>query len=372
MTTESQESPVRHFCGQLDAFVRASGQTRSYVVSRHPMSDSQVYAVLAGTVKTPPSFDRMVVPVVEICGGDAAAVAQWRTRHDTMVRVYELQKSLRRKAPAGPDTDSGAAEAPVSAAPVSAAPVSGAPDPAGSEGPPAGFDVPPGYNRFRPAGPQPARRRRWPLLAAAVVAVLSVTAGGLAWALTGGPGPGQDAGGPIATGLPRQDAVPATAAASPCRATPPAAGGDLLELPLPDGQSRTSQAWWADKPDEVTFERFDTHRWAAVAQASAGREPWYLLVIRGCLPVTTGHRYRLTFTASANLDTTLGVRVQHNEEPYKASLHKEFTVGAQPSTYTYEFLGTHTSATSELTFQLGGNPAMRVEMTDVTLTDLGA
>ncbi|GAB7042437.1 MULTISPECIES: hypothetical protein [Catenuloplanes] len=414
--TESQESPVRHFCAQLDAFVRASGQTRSYVVSRHPMSDSQVYAVLAGTVKTPPSFDRMVVPIVEICGGGPAAVAQWRTHHDTMVRVYELQKSLRRKGTAETSAstpEDTAAESPAARTPAAGTPDVATPDgetpgvetpgvgtpPAGAPGaaapgadvPPAGaaprpgaapgsgappgfgvppgFDVPPGYNRFASAEPRPARRPRRPLLViAAIVAVLGVAAGGLTWALAdrAGSGPDGPAAAPVAGGASTADP------ASPCTGTAPAGGGDLLDTPLPDEPGPLSRPWWTNEAAVVTMERFDTHSWAATVPESVGADPWALLAIRGCLPVTAGHRYRLDFTATASVGATLRARVQHNEWPYPESLMKNLTVGPDPQSFSYEFTGNLTSPTSELTFQLGGNPAMRVEVTDVVLTDLGA
>ncbi|MDP9796085.1 hypothetical protein J2S43_004597 [Catenuloplanes nepalensis] len=361
--TESQESPVRHFCAQLDAFVRASGQTRSYVVSRHPMSDSQVYAVLAGTVKTPPSFDRMVVPIIEICGGGTAAVAQWRTHHDTMVRVYELQKSLRRKG-----TAEGAPDAPETSETEEATEEA----PAAEKAPP-GFDVPPGYNRFASAEPRPAPRpRRLLLLVAAIVAVLGVAAGGLTWALAdrsdSGPAGGPVAPPPVAGGGGASTPDPA----SPCTGTAPAGGGDLLDTPLPEGPGPLSRPWWTNEASIVTMERFDTHSWAATVPESIGADPFALLAIRGCLPVTAGHRYRLDFTASASISATLRARVQHNQEPYPESLMKDLTVGPEPQSFSYEFTGNRTSPTSELTFQLGGNPAMRVEVTGVVLTDLGA
>lgn len=344
MTTENEESPVRHFCAQLDGFVRAAGQTRSYVVSRHPMSDSQVYAVLAGTVKTPPSFDRMVVPIVEICGGDAAVIAQWRTRHDTMVRVYELQKSLRRKAAA----ETTAADAP------------------------PGFDVPEGYNRFGTVDPQPVRRSRWPLLIVAIVAVAGVLAGGLTWSFAAnqaeptasGPAPQP----PVGANLPTS----ADAADTLCKAGPPADGGDLMEVELPDAPGDPKFAAWWSTTERVRLESFETHSWTATAESGSGLTRWEMLVIRGCLPVTKGHNYTLSFTASASADVTIGVRVQDDQPPRPESLLKEFAVGTDPQPHTWTFVGHTTSQTSELTFQLGGNPAFGIAFTDVVLTDLGA
>ncbi|MFI5838774.1 hypothetical protein ACIA8K_03535 [Catenuloplanes sp. NPDC051500] len=356
MAVEHEDSPVRHFCAQLDAFVRAAGQTRSYVVSRHPMSDSQVYAVLAGTVKTPPSFDRMVMPIIGICGGDTAVTAQWRSRHDTMVRVYELQKSLRRKTVTEPAPEPGAG--------------------AGKELP--GFDVPEGYNRFGTVDPRPVRRWRWPLLIAAIVAVTGVLAGGLTWAfvanrnepsVTGLAAP--PAGGATDSVAPQADST--AAAETPCTAGPPAPGGDLLDVARPDATSdQRFDAWWSNS-DLVRLGDFTTHGWTATAQSGAGLKKWDMLVIRGCLPVTSGHGYTLSFTAKASVDATIGVRVQGDQPPWDhPSLMETIPVSTEPQQHTYRFTGAMTSRSSELTFQMGGNPALSVEITDVVLTDLGA
>ncbi|WP_033341147.1 hypothetical protein [Catenuloplanes japonicus] len=349
MTAENEESPVRHFCAQLDGYVRASGQTRSYVVSRHSMSDSQVYAVLAGTVKTPPSFDRMVVPIIEICGGDATVIAQWRTRHDTMVRVYELQKSLRRKAVAASPSSSEEAPLPEDQ----------------EQGQGQGQD----RDRFGEVVPLPGTRRRWMLPAVAIVVVLAVLAGGLTWAFVANRSAAPETGPEIAA----PDAPESPLVVDPlCTASAPADGGDLLEVPRPEVPSNPIyNAWWANR-DHVHLRDFGTHHWAAAIDTGAGVLPYDWLAIRGCLPIIAGHRYTLTFIASASADVTLAVRVQHNQWPYEDSLMEQFAVTSSPQPHTYNFVGGVTSQSSELTFQLGGNPALDVEFTDIVLTDLGA
>jgi hypothetical protein len=206
------------------------------------------------------------------------------------------------------------------------------------------------------------------------VAVTGLLAAGLTWAFVAN----RDDPSVAAPEAPPADdtAAPADSTAdreTPCTAGPPAPGTDLLEVARPDAPSDPRfGAWWSNT-ELVRLADFSTHGWTATAQSGAGLKKWDMLVIRGCLPVTSGHGYTLSFTAKASADATIGVRVQDDQPPWDhPSLLESFAVSAAPQVHSYRFVGSMTSRSSELTFQLGGNPALSVEVTDVVLTDLGA
>ena len=63
------------------------------------LSRTQLYAVLAGRVKVPPDWDRVVRPLIEACtDNDATAVAAWRRRHAILTGVWEELRNRQRQA----------------------------------------------------------------------------------------------------------------------------------------------------------------------------------------------------------------------------------------------------------------------------------
>ncbi|MDR7277887.1 carbohydrate binding domain-containing protein [Catenuloplanes atrovinosus] len=308
---DGRDDPVRRFCDELSDLVRDAGLKRADVVRAHPMSESQVYAVLRGEVRTPPPFDRMVLPIVQACGADEERVKWWRSRHAMMVREHELYR--RRPAPS--------AEPPEPAAPAPA-----------------------------PARPGPRRRRLVLAIAGAVVAAVTALSVVAVWLITRGPD--REALPPVPT----------------CTEGPPAVGGDLLDVPRPTPPDDPRfDDWWANHGG-VRLEDSTRRSWRAVVNGGSNK-PHDLIVVRGCLPVTSGHRYRLSFRARADTDVSIRVRVQLNRPPnYEESLYKTIDVTTEAQTYSWTFTGEHSSLESELTFQLGGHPDFTIEVADVALT----
>jgi hypothetical protein len=320
------DDPVRRFCAELFDYVRESGLKRADVARRHPMSDSQVYAVLRGQVLTPPPFDRMVVPIIMACGADAERIAWWRARHAMMVREYELDQR-RRKQDAAPAT----APEPIVDEPVVDEPV---------------VD--------RPADEPPADgSRRRLILSVALAVVAGVTALSLvvAWFIT------------------RPDGREALPAQPVCTAGPPEPGGDLLDVPHPtEGDGVRFDHWWSNT-GKVTLGRFDLRSWTATVRDGAAEKPFGILVVRSCVPIDAGAGYRLSLRASATAAATISVRVQQRKDPdYPESLMKTIALTTEPQLFEWSFPGRVTSRDSEVTFQLGGNPDLDITITDITLT----
>jgi tetratricopeptide (TPR) repeat protein len=98
--TGPDRGPVSDFCSGLRQLRIESGADVAVLAKRLNLSRTQLYAVLAGRVKVPPDWDRVVRPLVEACTeNDAAAVAAWRRRHAILTGVWE---ELRHRArPAG-------------------------------------------------------------------------------------------------------------------------------------------------------------------------------------------------------------------------------------------------------------------------------
>jgi tetratricopeptide (TPR) repeat protein len=87
--------PVSEFCAQLDELRIESGAEVSLLAKQLGLSRAQLYAILAGRIKRPPDWDRVVRPLVDACArGDPRAVAAWRRRHTILTGVWE---ELRRR-----------------------------------------------------------------------------------------------------------------------------------------------------------------------------------------------------------------------------------------------------------------------------------
>jgi tetratricopeptide (TPR) repeat protein len=82
--------PVADFCSDLRQLRAQSRIPVAVIAARLNVSRQHLYAVLAGQVKRIPDWDRIVRPLVEACtGGDRAATAEWRRRHELMTAAYE-------------------------------------------------------------------------------------------------------------------------------------------------------------------------------------------------------------------------------------------------------------------------------------------
>ena len=96
MTVSIPTGPVAEFCGTLRDLQRGSGLSRTALARELNYGRSQLYEILDGRIKRPPEWDKLVEPLVRAClvgAGDRAgverAVAEWRTRHEVLVRVCE-------------------------------------------------------------------------------------------------------------------------------------------------------------------------------------------------------------------------------------------------------------------------------------------
>jgi tetratricopeptide (TPR) repeat protein/transcriptional regulator with XRE-family HTH domain len=92
--------PVEDFCAGLRQLRTGSGIPVAVLAGRLGISRQHLYAVLGGRVRRVPEWDTMVRPLVEECtGGNPAAVAAWRRRHDLMTAAWEQLRRDRAEAP---------------------------------------------------------------------------------------------------------------------------------------------------------------------------------------------------------------------------------------------------------------------------------
>jgi hypothetical protein len=101
-------SPVAEFCAALRALRQASGADPAALARKVGISRTQLYAILAGDIRRPPDWDRVVRPLVAACSGnDPAAIAAWRQRHGALTEAVEQlrrqARQQRRAAPSAPD-----------------------------------------------------------------------------------------------------------------------------------------------------------------------------------------------------------------------------------------------------------------------------
>ena len=111
MLESGAHGPVAEFCAALRDLQRSSGISRSALARQLHYGRSQLYEILDGRIRRPPEWDRLVEPLVRACIPDRVdrvaqerVVAEWRRRHDVLVRVHdELSRRGVRAAPTGSD-----------------------------------------------------------------------------------------------------------------------------------------------------------------------------------------------------------------------------------------------------------------------------
>jgi formylaminopyrimidine deformylase / aminopyrimidine aminohydrolase len=88
--------PVAEFCAALRELQRSSGISRPALARQLHYGRSQLYEILDGRIRRPPEWDRLVEPLVRAClsgsldrDGRERTVADWRRRHDVLIRVYD-------------------------------------------------------------------------------------------------------------------------------------------------------------------------------------------------------------------------------------------------------------------------------------------
>jgi thiaminase/transcriptional activator TenA len=96
MAADRTTGPVADFCAELAVLQRNSPLSRAALARILNYGRSQLYEILDGRIKRPPEWDRLVEPLVRAClagNPDSAAlerhVAEWRHRHEILVRVWE-------------------------------------------------------------------------------------------------------------------------------------------------------------------------------------------------------------------------------------------------------------------------------------------
>ncbi|WP_285681664.1 hypothetical protein [Actinoplanes sp. NBRC 103695] len=208
----------------------------------------------------------------------------------------------------------------------------------------------------------PERRKqpswRWAVAVLAVVFLLGVGTGVLGTVRWTGRTPA-----PVAD--------PAQAATSDtCGAASRPAGKDLL---LPGRGAATARGgWWVDDPGKATLRTrgrdFD------VSVPGGTTRPADVLVIMSDVTLVAGHTYELAFTATADREATVRVRVQDSRPPdYLPSVSRDFRVGPAACRRAYRFPGAVSSPHSELTFQLGGQTdSFQLTVSDVVLVEARA
>lgn len=102
MSAAPAAGPVSEFCAKLDELRIESATEVPALAKRLGLSRAQLYAILAGRIKQPPEWDRVVRPLVDACtGGDPGILATWRRRHAILTGVWEeLRRRSRSSAPA--------------------------------------------------------------------------------------------------------------------------------------------------------------------------------------------------------------------------------------------------------------------------------
>ena len=108
MVADRTQGPVGDFCAELAELQRTSGLTRAVLARMLNYGRSQTYEILDGRIKRPPEWDRLVEPLVRTClarthtgAGLERAVADWRRRHEVLVRVHDELSRHRPKATVG-------------------------------------------------------------------------------------------------------------------------------------------------------------------------------------------------------------------------------------------------------------------------------
>lgn len=147
------------------------------------------------------------------------------------------------------------------------------------------------------------------------------------------------------------------------------AGEDVLRLP-PEGEKAGS--WWVNESGTATLTT-DGRQFEADVTAGTSR-PGDVIIVKGDVTLVEGRTYALAFTATADRDTTIRVRVQDSRPPaYHPSYDRELSVSRDACVHLYKFAAARTSAHSELTFQVGGRTEdFHLRIRDASLVALPA
>ena len=157
------------------------------------------------------------------------------------------------------------------------------------------------------------------------------------------------------------------ATADRCATAPQPAGKDLLRQGRDTATARGG--WWVDDPGKATLSTRGRGFDASVPGGTT--RPADVLVIMSDVTLVAGHSYELAFTATADREATVRVRVQDSRPPdYLPSVSRDFRVGPAACRRAYRFPGAVSSPHSELTFQLGGQAdSFRLTVSDVVLVE---
>ncbi|MCE0534097.1 hypothetical protein LWF15_01075 [Kineosporia rhizophila] len=337
---------VPAFCADLGELRRRSSRSAAALAAQLSVSRGHFYSILKGEIRRPPDFSGFVEPFVRACGGTDEEVAQWRKRHAELERSYEEQRRQQRAAVGSEGQNKGRGTASEGSGGESG----------GSPGGDAGAGAPQ-YEYVRP-------RNLWALLAGAgvMVMVLSVITAVVTTQLS------DDEDEPkVASPAPSTSTTAAVTGAELCPLPAPAEGKNVLDA-LPDVQQTGNplhRLWWSSNEAWLQFGHLAEHGFDAQVQGGR-REPWELIVVRSCVPLTGGAKYRLTFQAQADHPAHMRVRVQENPPTNLESFERDLEIGAGGKTYSYTFTAARTYPAGELTFQVGDN----TEDFELTISDV--
>jgi hypothetical protein len=201
------------------------------------------------------------------------------------------------------------------------------------------------------------------LVVVAIVATISASGSGLPSLAARS---GRDAQEP---GTAATTAVTAAPTVNPnCFKDAPSADTDLLDVPHRhpgDAASARMNDWWPNN-DHIEMGTYGLRNFEATVRA--GRTNiWDLVIVRSCLPLLAGRRYRLALIAWANTPVTVRVRVQEPEGVVR-SFSTDMRLGPQPQRLDVPFVAQASTRQGELMFQVGGVPTdYQLRVTGITL-----
>jgi thiaminase len=113
MIGNERNGPVAEFCAALRELQRSSGISRTSLARQLGYGRSQLYEILEGRIKRPPEWDRLVEPLVRGCLPSTLdrvnrerIVADWRHRHEVLLKVHDALTRLNGQIVVGPSASS--------------------------------------------------------------------------------------------------------------------------------------------------------------------------------------------------------------------------------------------------------------------------
>ncbi|MGH3158635.1 MAG: hypothetical protein ACRDNF_18950, partial [Streptosporangiaceae bacterium] len=92
MARANGAEPIVEFSVGLRQLREGSKIPVTLLAGRLGISRQHLYEVLAGRVKRPPDWDKIVAPLVGACAGeDPAVLALWRRRHEVLLEVWGFE-----------------------------------------------------------------------------------------------------------------------------------------------------------------------------------------------------------------------------------------------------------------------------------------